>query len=247
MHLEVFAEGRSLLHILDPRVKLVSFIVFVIFCVGAKGFLHPFVYFLIGFGLVFLAKLEFKKVLARLFPANVFLVFFWVFIPFMYKSNPYLIETPYLKISAEGVYQALLITLKCNAILMATIALLGTSNVFMLAHALLHFKVPAKLVTVFFVFYRYITVLHEEYLKIKRAALARGFVPKNSLQTYKTYGYLVAFLLIKSFERSEEVYRAMLARGFKGFFPILNHFYLKPVDLFFGIFFLTTIFLIFFF
>ncbi|QER42107.1 cobalt ECF transporter T component CbiQ [Thermodesulfobacterium sp. TA1] len=247
MHLEVFAEGRSIFHSFDPRVKIIVFLFFVSLCIAAKGLLVPFLYLITGIVFLILAKLEFKKVLNRLIPANGFLLFFWVFVPFMYKSNPYIIETAYFKVSLEGVHQALIITLKCNAILMATIALLGTSNVFALAHAMLHFKVPAKLVTVFFVFYRYITVLHEEYLKIKRAALARGFVPKNDLKTYKTYGYLVASLLVKSFERSEEVYRAMLARGFKGFFPVLNHFFLKTSDLVFAFFSIAVIFLIYFF
>lgn len=78
--------------------------------------------------------------------------------------------------------------------------------------------------------------MHEEYIKIKRAVLARGFNPKTNIFTYKTYAYILGALLLKSFERSEEVYKAMLCRGFKGFFPLFEHFKLKKLDIAFAIF-----------
>lgn len=234
MHLEIFAEGNSFLHKLDPRIKILVFLSFAFLCAISKGILIPFLYFLFSFSLILSAKLNFKALLNRLAGANFFILFIWIFIPLSYKSNPY-INLGFFKVSYEGLKYALSITLKCNAIILATIALLSTSTIFSIAHAMLHLKVPAKLVTIFFLFYRYISVMHEEYIKIKRAVLARGFKPKTNLHTYRTYAYLVGALLIKSFERSEEIYKAMLARGFKGFFPLFEHFKLRKIDLAFGI------------
>ncbi|PMP67734.1 MAG: cobalt ECF transporter T component CbiQ [Thermodesulfobacterium geofontis] len=234
MHLEIFAEGNSFLHKLDPRIKILVFLFFAVLCAISKGILIPFFYLLFSFLLILIANLNFKILLNRLTGANFFILFIWIFIPLRYKGNPY-IDLGFLKVSYEGIKYALSITLKCNAIILATIALLSTSTIFSLAHAMLYLKVPSKLVTIFFLFYRYISVMHEEYIKIKRAVLARGFNPKTNLHTYKTYAYMVGALLIKSFERSEEIYKAMLARGFKGFFPLLEHFKLKKIDLAFGI------------
>jgi len=234
MHLEVFAEGNSFLHKLDPRIKILSLTIFAILCAISKGLLVPFLYLLFSFTLTLIANLKLKELTNRIFSANFFILFMWLFLPFTYQSNPY-IHLGFLKISLKGIEYALSITLKCNAIILATIALLATSTIFNIAHAMLHFKIPTKLVTIFFLFYRYITVMHEEYIKIKRAVLARGFNPKTNIFTYKTYAYILGALLLKSFERSEEVYKAMLARGFKGFFPLFEHFKLKKLDIAFTI------------
>ncbi len=234
MHLEEFSEGRSLLHKLDPRVKILVFSAFSILCAISTGIKNPSLFLLYSLILLFIAKLKMKSVFTRLFLANFFIAFIWIFVPLSYSGNPYFYVGP-LKISYEGFIYALSITIKCNAIIIATIALLSTSSVFSLAHALDHFKVPKKLITVFFLFYRYITVIHEEYIKIKRAVYARGFVPKTNLHTYKTYAYMVAGILIKSYERAEEIYKAMLCRGFKGYFPLLEHFRMKKTDIIFGI------------
>ncbi len=234
MHLEVFAEGNSFLHKLDPRVKILVFIIFAIFCAISEGLLIPFLYLLLSLFLILLAKLHFKTLLNRIIGANFFIFFIWIFIPLSYKGDSY-IDFGFIKLSYEGIKYALSITLKCNAIILGTIAFLATSSLSSLAHAIIHLRIPNKLVTLFFLFYRYISVIHEEYIKIKRAASARGFKPRTNIHTYKTYAYIVGALLIKSFQRSAEIYRAMLARGFNGFFPLYEHFESKRVDLLFGI------------
>lgn len=234
MHLEEFSEGSSFLHRADPRVKIVVFALFSVLCAVSSGIKTPLFYLFYSLSLLFIARVRMKSLISRLFMANFFIAFIWIFIPVSYPGNPYIPVGP-LKISYEGINYALSITIKCNAIIIATIALLSTSSVFSLAHAMLHLKMPKKLVTVFFLFYRYITVIHDEYLKIKRAASLRGFVPKTNLHTYKTYAYMVGGMLIKSFERAEEIYRAMLCRGFKGFFPLFEHFQTKKSDIIFGV------------
>lgn len=234
MHLEEFSEGNSFLHRADPRVKLLIFALFSILCAVSSGLKAPLFYFLYSLTLLFITKLRIKSLISRLFAANFFIAFIWLFIPLSYPGNPY-ITLGSVKISHEGLKYALSITIKCNAIIIATITLLSTSSVFSLAHAMLHLKIPKKLVTVFFLFYRYITVIHEEYLKIKRAVALRGFVPKTNLHTYKTYAYMVAGLLIKSYERADEIYKAMLCRGFQGFFPLFEHFHLRKSDIIFGV------------
>lgn len=235
MHLEVFAEGNSFFHSLDPRVKILVFSLFAWLCATSKGLIIPLLYFILSIFFILVAKPNLKAFLNRLAGANFFIFFIWIFIPLSYKGNPY-IDLGFLRLSYQGLEYALSITLKCNAIIFTTIALLSTSTIFSLAHAMQHLKIPSKLVIIFFLFYRYITVMHEEYTKIKRAVLARGFKPQTNLHTYKTYAYIIGALLIKSFERSEEIYKAMLARGFKGFFPLFEHFKLKKSDVVFAIF-----------
>ncbi len=241
MHLEVFAEGHSFLHRLDPRIKLLSYLVFAFFCVLAENLKALSCYAMMAFLLLLLARLNFKELRKRFLLANLFLSLFWLFLLFEEYDPPYLLEVFAFKISLQGMLLALQLALKANALLMITIALLGTSNLLALAHGLLHLRVPVKLVVIFFLCYRYLTVLHEEYTEVKRAVLARGFLPRNNLFTYRTLAYLVAVLLLRSWERAEEIYRAMLARGFRGYFPLLHHFTLSPKDMGFFLFFVVLI------
>ncbi|MBC7189582.1 cobalt ECF transporter T component CbiQ [Thermodesulfovibrio yellowstonii] len=243
MHLEEFSEGNSFLHKADPRVKILVFALFSILCAISSGIKTPMLYLFYSLTLLLITRIKAKPLISRLLAANFFIAFIWLFIPLSYTGNPY-ITLGFITISHEGINYALSITIKCNAIIIATITLLSTSSVFSLAHAMLHLKMPKKLVTVFFLFYRYITVIHEEYLKIKRAVALRGFIPKTNLHTYKTYAYIVGGMLIKSYERAEEIYRAMLCRGFQGFFPLFEHFQIRKSDIIFGVI-STAIFILF--
>lgn len=230
MNLEVFSEGSSIIHKSDPRVKIILFSVLSIPCAISSGLRIPLLYLAYSISLIFLSRIKIKMLLSRLFFTNFFILFIWLFVPLSYPGNQYF-TIGSLKISHEGIKYALSITIKCNAITIATIAFLSTSTVFSLVHAMLHLKMPKKLVTIFFLFYRYITIIHEEYIKIKRSLLTRGFVPRTNVHTYKTYAYIIGGILIKSFERAEDIYRAMLCRGFKGFFPLIEHFEIKKNDI----------------
>ncbi|MCX7988019.1 MAG: cobalt ECF transporter T component CbiQ [Thermodesulfovibrio sp.] len=234
MHLEEFSEGNSFFHKADPRVKILVFTLFSVLCAISSGIKIPLFYLLYSLTLLLFARIKIKPLISRLLVANFFIAFIWIFIPITYPGNPY-ITLGSIKISHAGLNYALSITIKCNAIIIATITLLSTSSIFSLAHAMLHLKIPTKLVTVFFLFYRYITVIHDEYLKIKRAVSLRGFIPKTDIHTYKTYAYIIGGMLIKSYERAEDIYKAMLCRGFKGYFPLFEHFYMKKSDIIFGV------------
>ncbi len=98
-------------------------------------------------------------------------------------------------------------------------------------HGLRHLHVPDKLVHTFFFCYRYISVIHEEYTRLRHAMRVRCFRPRTSLHTYRSYAYLVGMLLIKSYERSVRIYQAMLCRGFRGEYPTFHHFHLHGRDL----------------
>lgn len=234
MHLEEFAEGSSFLHRLDPRVKFLAIVPYVLVVAIMPGQKGPLAALLVSTLLTALARLDTKKLLSRLVAVNVFIFLLWIFIPFSYPGVTVFQIGP-LTATREGILYALSITLKTNAIVLATIAILGTSEIFSLAHALIHLKTPDKLVHLFFFFYRYISVLHEEYSRLKNAMLIRCFKAGTNMHTYRTYAYLVGMLIVRSYERSQRIYQAMLCRGFKGRFPVASHFRLRKGDVVFGL------------
>lgn len=185
-----------------------------------------------GLILIFLARLDWSLVAFRLAVVNSFILFLWIFLPFSHPGRIVLTLGP-LSATREGLLYALAITIKSNTIILAAMALLSTSTFFALVHALRHLKVPDKLVHMFFFTFRYFFVIHQEYLRLRAAMRVRCFRPGTNLHTYRSLGWLLGMLLVRSYDRSERVYQAMLCRGFKGRFWLLEHFHYHGRDLIF--------------
>ncbi len=180
------------------------------------------------------ARLPFKAVGRRLMVVNALVLFLWVVIPFTFPGEA-AFHIGRLQASREGVAVAAQITLKSNAIIIALIALVATMPVATAGHALSRLRVPAKLIYLLLMTYRYIFVLEQEYLRLHRAARIRGFQPGTNLHTYRTYAYLVGMLLVRAAERAERVYWAMICRGFKRRFYSLQEFKADPGSTLFSV------------
>ncbi len=229
MHLEEFAEGSSSLHMMDPRVKFLAGGPLLLLTALSAGLFAPAYALLVSIVLAAIAGLDPGKLLVRLLVVNAFVLLVWVFLPFSMPGEV-VMSIGGLNATREGFLFALQITLKTNAIVLATIAIFGTTEAMSLAHALVHLRAPLKLVYLFFFFYRYVSVLHEEYTSMREAMRARCFKPHLDWLTYGSLANLIGMLIVRSFERSERIYEAMLCRGFHGHFPVSSHFHLHRVD-----------------
>jgi len=179
--------------------------------------------FAFGLLLIKMAKLNMIKVLNRLFVVNVFIAFLWLFLPFSLPGDSLWNIGP-LNCTQEGIDLALLITAKSNAIVLSLMALIGTIPVQNLGPALQQLHMPRKLCHILLFTYRYIFVIHQEYMTMRRSMQARGFKPGTNSHTYKSYAWLVGMILVKSWDRAERVQGAMHCRGFKGRFYTLAEF-----------------------
>jgi cobalt/nickel transport system permease protein len=229
MEMEEFALGASWVHDLDPRVKIIVTLIFSIVVALNPNLLGTVVSLAAPIALLITASVSAKKVLMRLAVVNGFIVFIWLFLPFTVPGEAICSVGPF-EIHKEGVDAALLVTLKSNSILLMGIALLGTSQIFTLVHALSHLGVPDKLVHLFFFCFRYVHVIHAEYHRLVNAMKIRGFKPKTDMRTYRAYSYLVGMMLVRSFCRSKRILQAMRCRGFKGKFYILHHYRMNSHD-----------------
>jgi cobalt/nickel transport system permease protein len=229
MELEEFSLGNSRIHDLDPRVKILVTLVFSAVVALNQQLSCAVAGLALPAALIIAARLSLKKVMIRLAVVNSFIVFIWLFLPFTVAGETIYTLGP-LSIQKEGILLALLITLKSNSIILTVIALLGTSPIFTLVHALSHLYVPDKLVHLFFFCFRYVHVIHDEYHRLIKAMKIRGFRPKTDMRTYRAYSYLVGMLLVRSFDRSKRILQAMKCRGFKGKFYIMHHYQMRRFD-----------------
>lgn len=84
-----------------------------------------------------------------------------------------------------------------------------------LLRALEKFRLPKVLLLFLAFLYRYGAVLRKEAIQLERGWSARYFGGRW-LQQWQRLGHILAGLLVRSYERAERVYAAMLARGFGG-------------------------------
>jgi cobalt/nickel transport system permease protein len=229
MNIEEFALGESIVHRMDPRVKILTTLVFSVVVALNHSTWAAAAALIFSLALILMARISLKRVLWRLAIVNGFILFLWLFLPFSSSGDVILSIGP-VDVYREGVGKALLITLKSNAIVLCVIGFLGTAPILNLVHALSHMGVPDKLVHLFFFCFRYIHVIHEEYHRLANAMKIRGFKPRTNVHTYRTFAYLVGMLLVRSFDRSARILDAMKCRGFKGKFYILGHYEMERRD-----------------
>ncbi len=220
---EPFSEGASLAHRLDPRGKMVVAALFAILIASATTYAVALAGLALALICLALARLPLKKVVVRLLMVNSFIVFLWLVLPLTYPGDPVWRFGP-LAATRQGLVFTGLITLKSNAILIALIALIATVPIVTLGQALHNLRLPDKLCHLLLFTYRYIYVFEQEYRRLIQAMKIRGFRPRTNLHTYRSYAYLAAMLLVRSFDRGERVFQAMLCRGFHGTFYSLRNF-----------------------
>jgi len=187
----------------------------------------------LGLGALLLccARLETKKTLRRLGAANLFVAFLWIFLPFTTPGRPAFTLGAFV-VTVEGLRIAALITIKSNAMLFTFTSLVAAMDVAALGQGLQTLRAPERLCQIFLFAIRYVHVIEAEYRRLITAARIRCFCPRNDLHTYRTYAHLVGMLLVRSLERAERVYQAMLCRGFEGRFYSLAERALRPADRF---------------
>ncbi len=172
-------------------------------------------------------------VLKRLVPLNSFMLLLCVLLP-LRIGGPAPSSFGPVGFDVEGVVLAARISLKANAIVLMMTVLLGRLSVVTMGHALDHLRVPNKLIHLLLFTVRYFDVLRREWSRLAAAMKMRGFRPRMNRHTYRTYGYLVGMLLVRSLERSERIVAAMKCRGFRGRFYLLDHFAFSVRDVWFG-------------
>ena len=229
------AQKDSPLHNWDPRLKIVSFLTFW-FCVASIDQLPPcFLALLIALITVRLAKIPPRTSLKRIAALAGFISMFLVIMPLTVPTRPgdhLIIIAPldFFSFNLRGFSIALRIALKASAIALLMDPALGTSPFPVTLNALSQLKVPQIICQMLSLAHRYIFVFQHESKRMATGMRARGFKQGTNLETLKTMGNFIGMLFVRSFERTERVYEAMLARGYSGHFPGMKKFHAQRKD-----------------
>lgn len=139
--------------------------------------------------------------------------------PFVLKRlllfEPFVVGIGFLSLfQAEGMRAFLTLVTKSTLCLLSVIILSNTTPFALLLDVLRRIRVPALLVTVLALMYRYIFLLIDEAERMGRARKSRTFSGKRRGR-WRQAATVVGQLFVRSTERAERIFAAMTARGWQ--------------------------------
>lgn len=218
---EVIAKLPNWLARRDPRARLLAMLLFVAVAVTLDQIGPLAVMLLFSLLLSKIVNIDWRTIRKRLLAFEGFMLLVLLFLPFTYPGET-LATLWGMSISEAGIMHAVVIVLRANAVVLAVLALIGTLEPMTLGHAMARLGVPQKLVALFLMTVRYIDVLFAEYASLRTAMSARGFKATTSMHTWRSFAWLIGMLLVRSMERAQRVYDAMICRGFDGRYHLLE-------------------------
>lgn len=243
MHSDVFDRYRdtaSFVHRLDPRVKVVVTVAFIL----SNALLPDGAWLAFGFSWLFLL---FINALSNLGMAFTFKRSF-VALPFALVAITVLFSIPgkalttfhfimwNLTITDMGLLRFMTILVRSWLSVQMAILLVSVARFPDIVHALEHLRVPTILTTIIAFLYRYLFVLVDEVFRLLRAREARSAAVAGARSGGSVMwragiaGNMAGQLFLRSYERSDRVYNAMLARGYSGHLLTINPHELRRVD-----------------
>lgn len=215
----LYHEGGSAVHRLPAEIKIVALVVFVLAVVATpREVFWPFgIYALIILIVWSVARIPLRWILPRMLIEVPFLVLA-VLLPFTEGGRR--IEVMGLSLSVAGLYAAWGIVIKGTLGVAASLTIAATTSARELPLALSRLGVPALVTSVLVLMVRYIDVLGAEAGRMRMARISRGDSPRTLYQA-GAIAKSVGALFLRSYERGERVYLAMLSRGYDGNVPSL--------------------------
>ena len=155
------------------------------------------------------------------------------------KSGDVLFQLEHLSFlcfNSRGGLLALLICLKASAIALLVEPLLSTSPFPVTIQALARLRVPQMVCQMILLAHRYIFVFQHETSRMNKGMHMRGFRRRTDMETLRNIGNFLGMLLVRSFERTQRVYEAMIARGYMGQLSVTHEFRVMNRDWWKGLF-----------
>ncbi len=217
--------GNSIIHRLDPRVKIINTFAYIITLFLVKdffGFLTALFFLSL---IILLAKVPLKFIFKGLKPIFFIIIFTFTVNMFMTKGQP-LLTIGFLVITKEGLYNAFFMGVRLVLLIIGSSLLTLTTKPINLTDGIERLLSPFKkiglpaheLAMMMTIALRFIPTLLEETDKIMKAQMARGadFETGNLIRRAKSLIPLLVPLFISAFRIAQDLAMAMEARCYRG-------------------------------
>jgi cobalt/nickel transport system permease protein len=216
----LYLEATSPLHRAPPQCKLAASLLFVLAVVATprEAFWAYGLYALLLAGLARAGRVPLPFLARRLVIELPFLLFA-VFLPIVGQGER--VEVLGVPLAREGLWAAWNIVVKGTLGVAASVLLAATTPVPELLRGLERLRLPRAFTTVAGFMIRYADVITDEVRRMRIARVSRGHDPRWIWQA-RAVAASAATLFIRSYERGERVYLAMVSRGWGGSMPVLH-------------------------
>ena len=209
----------SPVHRLDARVKTLTTVAFIVTVMSFSRYevaaLMPF--FLYPIALMAVGGIPAGYIGRKLLIASPFALAVGMF-------NPLLDQRVMGSLGSHGITGGWLsfasIVLRFALTVSAALTLVACTGIHRLCAGLERMGLPRVFAVQLCLLYRYLFVIVDEGLRMKRGVAMRS-MGRRTLR-FSTYVSLVGHLLLRSMDRAQRVYQAMVARGFAGQFRVLR-------------------------
>lgn len=220
-----YYQTESIIHALDPRVKLSTTILFIISLFLFDNFVSYFFAAIFLITIIKLSKVPFKFIVKGM-KTIVFLLLFTVAFQLFLTPGKVIFSWWKIKITVEGIKIAVFMMLRLSFLIMGSSIMTLTTTPNNLTDALEKLLSPLKKMKVpvheiammMAIALRFIPILLEETDKIMKAQIARGadFESGNIIHRAKGLVPLLVPLFISAFRRANDLAMAMESRCYRG-------------------------------
>lgn len=227
--IDKYSNLNSVLHKIDPRVKLLLSFSFLILIASTYNInLFP-LYLGIVLILMVISRVPIHFYLKKIVMVTplALIISFFIFLSYLIEHRVDISFEVFSRYYPVYNTLALLVSKIYLSILVITL-LISCTRFNDLLWGLRKYKLPLIVTTLSRLVYTYIFVFIDELHRTLRAYKSR--TPKLHISRVKVYGNIAAAIFLRSLDRSDLIYKAMVSRGFTGEFPGGNSNRLKFID-----------------
>jgi cobalt/nickel transport system permease protein len=217
-HIDRYAHGDSPIHRLEARVKLLGVLAYTAILISfdryAVAILAPMA--ILPLSMLWLGRVPLGFALRRVAVLSPFILALCAFSPFYDRSFHAIAFGPWQATIAGGWLTAADIAIKFALGVLALTALMSTTPFAALLEAMRKLGAPRTLVMQLGFVYRYLFVLLDEAMRIRRGRDFRGGARASFGRRVAAVGGIVGSLFARTLERSDRIHLAMAARGHRG-------------------------------
>ena len=218
--------GKSVLHRLDPRMKLLLTLLYLVMLFCAKGFLGLAVGIVYLVGAFLISGIPIKMMLKSVKPILPIIIFTGILNLFFINTGEVLFSWTFIRITNDGVRTMLFMAIRIIFLICGTSLLTYTTSPLALTDAIERIFSPLKVIhfpaheiaMMMTIALRFIPTLIEETDKIMSAQKARGADMETGslIQKAKALIPVLIPLFVASFRHAEELALAMECRCYHG-------------------------------
>lgn len=224
----LYWHGNSRLHDLAPQCKIVAAGLFIVAVVltPAEQLWAFALYVLLLAVAIDRSRVAVTFIIRRMSLGIPFLLFALA-LPFL-GDGPRT-EVLGIDVSSEGSWAALNLVMKAGFGIACSILLTATTSMADLLKGFARLRAPRTMIAIAGFMIRFGDLTTGEVRRMRTARLSRGYDPAWWWET-RALATSIGTLFIRSFERGERVYLAMVSRGYRGDMPELAHDKAAPSD-----------------